>query len=340
MNAEGRTLDRRNFIKGLGLVGGVAAAGALAGCSSSGGSGEGKPEAAPADGSAQEKASNPILAQGAEWELVAHVDDGGLIEGLNFSEDGTLWFIDVVKGRIHKVEDGKAQVVHENEGKSMPNGAKFIDKNTMLITDRSNGLCTYDVSSGEYSVWVPDFHGTPFNGLNDLVLDGQGGAYFTDPGQSDYFSRIGRVYYVKYDGAEPELELIQDGIAYPNGITLSPDGQFIYVAEFNTNSLICIPSAAYTLGRATPYVFARMDGGHGPDGITVDSDGNIYVAHLEAKEVLVFNKDGFEIAQIPAPDDADIFVDNLCLHDGYLYVCEFGSSNIYRIAVTTSTGER
>lgn len=172
------------------------------------------------------------------------------------------------------------------------------------------------------------------------MLDGQGGAYFTDPGQSDYFKRIGCVYYVKYNEDEPALQLIQDGIAYPNGITLSPDGQFIYVAEFNTNSLVCIPSAAYTLGRATPYVFARMDGGHGPDGITVDADGNLYVAHLEAKEVLVFDKDGFQIERIPAPEDADIFVDNLCIHDGYLYICEFGSSNIYRIAVTAETGEK
>ena len=263
------------------------------------------------------------------------MEDGGLIEGLNFSQDGTLWFIDVVKGRIHKVVDGEAVTVHDNEGKSMPNGAKFIDGTTMLITDRSQGLCRYDTETGEYSVWVPNF-----NGLNDLVLDGQGGAYFTDPGQSDYFKRIGCVYYVKYDEGEPVLQLIQDGIAYPNGITLSPDGQFIYVAEFNTNSLVCIPSAAYTLGRATPYVFARMDGGHGPDGITVDADGNIYVAHLEAKEVLVFDKNGFQIERIPAPEDADIFVDNLCIHNGYLYICEFGSSNIYRIAVTAETGEK
>lgn len=329
-------VNRRSFVKGLGLMGGVAAMGMIAGCSSEpAAANDADPKEQP-----QAEAQPSVLAEGASWELVAHVEDGGLIEGLNFSQDGTLWFIDVVKGRIHKVVDGEAVTVHDNEGKSMPNGAKFIDGTTMLITDRSQGLCRYDTETGEYSVWVPNFNGTPFNGLNDLVLDGQGGAYFTDPGQSDYFKRIGCVYYVKYDEGEPVLQLIQDGIAYPNGITLSPDGQFIYVAEFNTNSLVCIPSAAYTLGRATPYVFARMDGGHGPDGITVDADGNIYVAHLEAKEVLVFDKNGFQIERIPAPEDADIFVDNLCIHNGYLYICEFGSSNIYCIAVTAETGEK
>ena len=53
-----------------------------------------------------------------------------------------------------------------------------------------------------------------------------------------------------------------------------------------------------------------------------------------------FDKNGFQIERIPAPEDADIFVDNLCIHNGYLYICEFGSSNIYRIAVTAETGEK
>ena len=214
-------VNRRSFVKGLGLMGGVAAMGMIAGCSSEPATAnDADPKEQP-----QAEAQPSVLAEGASWELVAHVEDGGLIEGLNFSQDGTLWFIDVVKGRIHKVVDGEAVTVHDNEGKSMPNGAKFIDGTTMLITDRSQGLCRYDTETGEYSVWVPNFNGTPFNGLNDLVLDGQGGAYFTDPGQSDYFKRIGCVYYVKYDEDEPALQLIQDGIAYPNGITLSPDGQ-------------------------------------------------------------------------------------------------------------------
>ena len=178
-------VNRRSFVKGLGLMGGVAAMGMIAGCSSEpAAANDADPKEQP-----QAEAQPSVLAEGASWELVAHVEDGGLIEGLNFSQDGTLWFIDVVKGRIHKVVDGEAVTVHDNEGKSMPNGAKFIDGTTMLITDRSQGLCRYDTETGEYSVWVPNFNGTPFNGLNDLVLDGQGGAYFTDPGQSDYFKR-------------------------------------------------------------------------------------------------------------------------------------------------------
>ena len=197
-------VNRRSFVKGLGLMGGVAAMGMIAGCSSEPATAnDADPKEQP-----QAEAQPSVLAEGASWELVAHVEDGGLIEGLNFSQDGTLWFIDVVKGRIHKVVDGEAVTVHDNEGKSMPNGAKFIDGTTMLITDRSQGLCRYDTETGEYSVWVPNFNGTPFNGLNDLVLDGQGGAYFTDPGQSDYFKRIGCVYYVKYDEDEPALQLI------------------------------------------------------------------------------------------------------------------------------------
>lgn len=346
-------MERRDFLKGAGVVGGASVVGMLAGCSTD------QPQSnasantgAPAEtatvanpsyhvfGDPQAYPDDYIVKADSEWELVAHVDDGGLIEGLNFDHEGTLWFIDVVKGRIQKVVDGEVITLLDNEGINMPNGAKFINETTMLITDRSAGLCTFDTETNEYNVWFPDFNGDSFNGLNDLVLDGEGGAYFTDPGQSDYFNRIGRVFYVNYEAEDAAIELIQDGLAYPNGITLSPDGQFIYIAEFNTNSIICIPSAAYTAGRITPYVFARMDAGHGPDGITVDADGNIYIARLEAKEVLVLDNNGWTAGVLRMPEDANIFVDNLCLHDGYLYVCEFGSSNIYRIAVNTLPGEK
>ena len=95
-------VNRRSFVKGLGLMGGVAAMGMIAGCSSEPvAANDADPKEQP-----QAEAQPSVLAEGASWELVAHVEDGGLIEGLNFSQDGTLWFIDVVKRRIHKVVDG------------------------------------------------------------------------------------------------------------------------------------------------------------------------------------------------------------------------------------------
>ena len=328
-------LNRRDFFKGVALTGGVAAAGILIGCS----------EAAPAETKQNETRSE--FAQAApvsyaddylvdpktEWEKVCNVPESGLIEGMNFQGD-VLWFIDVAKSKIQKVVNGEAVDVYvDGEHNAMPNGAKFIDDHTLLITDRAQGLCTFDINTNEYKVLRSDYNGVKFLGLNDLVLDGQGGAYFTDPGQSDYLSKDGAVYYVNYKEGDFAVEQFATGFAYPNGITISPDGNFLYVAEFNTNSIIVVPSKLYKEAKDTPYVLARLVGGHGPDGVLTDASGIVYGAHLHAGEVVAVDAKGWPVATIRLPENAGVLVSNLTIHDGYLYVCEFSQGNIWRIAI-------
>ena len=343
-NSKADGIDRRDFLKGAAVAGGAAALTALTGCSSeekradaASGSENAENIAQSAYAQAQPKSfpADYIVSPNAEWELFAAVKDSGIdtaiIEGMNF-KDGVLWFIDVGMSNILKVEDGEVSVVyHDDAKKAMPNGAKFINDTTLLIADRSQGLCTFDIETLEYKVLFPDHNGKPFLGLNDIVLDGMGGAYFTDPGQSDYLTKDGNVYYVNYGDPNPQVELYKTGFAYPNGITISPDANFLWVAEFNTNSIICVPSKAYTDAKDTPYVAAVLEGGHGPDGVLTDADGNIYAAHLKAGEVAVVDPNGWPITTIRLPESADIFTTNLAIHEGYLYVCEFGQGIIWRI---------
>lgn len=286
-------------------------------------------------GSSSSAASDAPIKADAKWEKVTTVPETAIIEGMNF-RDGELWFIDVGTSRIFKYANGEVETVYQDPNKkAMPNGAKFIDENTLLIADRAQGLCTYDVTTGEYTVKASGVDGNNFLGLNDIVLDGQGGAYFTDPGQSDYLSPEGSVYYVNYGDGSYAIERFAGNFAYPNGITISPDGMFLYVAEFNTNSIILVPSKAYTAAKDTPYVFARLNGGHGPDGVLTDADGNVYAAHLNAGELVAVSDNGFEIGAWKLPDEATNLVSNLCIGpDGYMYMTEFGSGTIWRIPTT------
>lgn len=352
-NLQARGMNRRNFLKGAAIAGSAAALSMMTGCST-----EKKADAAAPkeDTSAKQAAksefaqagsmtfaSDYIVSPDAKWEIFAAVKEGGIdtaiIEGMNF-KGNTLWFIDVGMSNVLKVEDGKVSIVYHDDTKmAMPNGAKFIDDTTLLIADRKQGLCTFDIKTNEYKVLFSDFNGEPFLGLNDIVLDGMGGAYFTDSGQSDYLTKNGNVYYINYKEANPKVELYKTGFAYPNGITISPDANFLWVAEFNTNSIICVPSKTYKDAKDTPYVAARLEGGHGPDGVITDADGNIYAAHLKAGEVVVVDPNGFPITTVRLPEGAGIFTTNLAIHDGFLYVCEFGQGVIWRIATNAKPNE-
>lgn len=331
--------DRREFLKGAAMLGGLAAltaGGTLVNADVAEAATKKKSPYAQAQSKVDYYKTHPLVKASAKWQKVYAFEPGNsrMIEGMNFSPDGTLWFIDIGYGRVMNIKNGKLNIVHEDP-KTTPNGAKFIDEDTLLIADRNLGLCTYTISTGEYKAQKVD--GAKFNILNDLVLAGDGkGAYITDPGKSDYLKADGAIWYVDYSGYKEgkfTAEKWADGLKYPNGITISPDGMFLYVAEFNTNSIINVPSKAYTKALDTPYVVARLQGGHGPDGVTTDSKGNIYAAHLHAKEVAVVDNQGWPVQNIQLPVAANTDPSNLCLHGGYLYVCEFADGVIWRIKI-------
>lgn len=272
----------------------------------------------------------PVVA-GAKWELVCDVPGSKLIEGVNM-RNGELWFMDVLGSSFMRVEGGRAvTVLADPDFRMRPNGGRFIDGETMLVSDRGMGLCTLDVNTLEYKVVADSFEGERFRGLSDMVVDGEGGAYVTDAGEANYLDRSGAVYYVRYGDGSYAVERIATGMAWPNGITLSPDGLMAYVAEFHTNSVIAVPTRKMRF--EWPHVFCRLDGGHGPDGMVSDAAGNVYVAHLGAKEVVVVNDAGWVIGRVPLPEEASANLSNLLIDGGYLYVTECGHGSIWRIPV-------
>ncbi|MER2047657.1 MAG: SMP-30/gluconolactonase/LRE family protein, partial [Solibacillus sp.] len=76
-----------------------------------------------------------------------------------------------------------------------------------------------------------------------------------------------------------------------------------------------------------------FEGGIGPDGLAVDAEGNLYVAHFQAGEVVVVDANGFKYGTIRLPEDAGTFATNLAFHDGYLYVTESSKNEVWRIQV-------
>lgn len=280
-----------------------------------------------------EYANDYLTSPDAEWELVAHTDECIVLEGINFLGD-ELWLLDVGLGRILKAVEGKIETIYESKD-AHPNGMRPIDDHTLLVVDRALGVCTFDTLTGEYVSHCTGTSEGRFGHLDDLALDGQGGAYMTDPGESNCLNRNGSIYYVRYGDGSYECERYVTGIAYPNGIALSPDGVYVYIAEFDTNSIICVPSKLYNDDKDTPYVLARLVGGLGPDGIITDTRGNIYAAHLHAGEIAVVDPKGWPVGELRLPEGEGLMNANLCIHDGYLYTCEFSHGNIWRIPVNT-----
>jgi gluconolactonase len=268
---------------------------------------------------------SPLLASGQESlstfcgecraEKVATC--GGFLEGASVDPSGRLWVLDIPGGRVINVTDDGQCVVKGKTGGG-PAGSKFTKDGRMFITDGKLGLINFDPSTSKVTVVADTFEGTSLATANDLAIDAHGGIYFTVPSGSDVLNRVGRVFYLGPN--TKTLRLITDKIAYPNGITISPDGQTILVAEFAAQRVLTLPAVDTTAAHPLTNIYANTRGGVGPDGIMMDSKGHLLTANLGTGEVLVFTADGRLMGGIQLPDDAGKTVTNLVIRGRDLYV--------------------
>jgi gluconolactonase len=182
-----------------------------------------------------------------------------------------------------------------------PNGHKVLADGTHLVCDRiQHAVLHLDKNGKIIGKASSECEGRPLRTPNDLTLDPQGGFYFTDPGGSAE-EPIGTVHYVDRAGT---THLVTAGLRYPNGIVLRPGGKTLLVGESKRNRILEFPVTAQ--GQVGPMrVFADLPAKSGdqidnqPDGMALDSEGNLYVAHYGMRQVQVLDRSGKLIRQLP-----------------------------------------
>lgn len=212
---------------------------------------------------AQDMALSGVLLEGAGWELVA--------EGFQFTEgpavdaEGNLFFTDIPSNRILKLDANRDLSVFVEES-SATNGLMFgPDGRLYGCQNGTRRIVAYD-STGQAATVADGVES------NDLVVTGEGAIYFTDPGNR-------RVWYVSPQG---DKRVVDEGIGQPNGIILWPDQGTLVVADTAGPHLWAFrvePDG--NLAFKQPYYTMRTVAGlpgSGADGMTVDSDGRLYVA--------------------------------------------------------------
>lgn len=280
---------------------------------------------------AAEEEQSPIC-DSCKLELFAECGEGKFLEGPNFDKNGTLWLVGLRSGEILKAGSGACEVAGRSGG--FPGGARISKDGALIVTDRI-GLLSYNMNTGAVEELASRYGNENMKGLNDLAIDSSGGIYFTEPYGSNATKTDGRVFY--YSPETKAVTLIGDTFAFPNGVMLSPDEKTLYIGDYALNRIVGVPLSGSGEAKTdgVPYVFAYMQGGVGPDGMVTDEDGNLYVAHYKAGEVLVYDRNGFVIETFKMPEDAGMGTTNVALHDGYLYITEAEKNEIWRVAVKT-----
>jgi gluconolactonase len=221
-----------------------------------------------------------------EWSIA---NQGGreidsFLEGPVVDDDGNLYVTDIPNGRIFRIDaKGEWDMVAEWEGE--PNGMKLLGPQELLVTDYRNGLVEVDLRTGTVRPHLSRRNTESFKGVNDLTLDSRGNVYFTDQGQTGLHDPTGRLYRLTREG---RLELLLSNIPSPNGIVLSPDERFLFVAVTRGNCVWRMPLLADGSVSKTGQFFTSY-GPSGPDGLAMDASGRLLVANPGLAYVWVLN---------------------------------------------------
>jgi sugar lactone lactonase YvrE/enterochelin esterase-like enzyme len=216
-------------------------------------------------GSAQMK---EILVPGEEWKLVA--EGYKFTEGPAVNERGEVFYNDVPNSKTYKIGlDGKISVFLEDSKKG--DGQAFgPDGRLYAVAGAVEQIVAYD-AEGKATVLADGFRG------NDLVVLHDGGLYVTNPGWNKVDPS--KIYYISPKG---EKKVVDMGLVFSNGITVSPDQTLLYVADSRTHWVFSYQiqadgSLAYKQKYYHLHVPDNADDS-GADGMRTDKDGRLYVA--------------------------------------------------------------
>ena len=215
------------------------------------------------------------------------------IEGPAFDAAGNLYIVDIPFGRIFRIApDGTWSLVIEYEG--WPNGLKIGAQGRILVADYRRGIMELDAKAGTIKPVLASRNSESFRGCNDLHIAKNGDIYFTDQGQTGLHDPTGRVYRMTTGG---RLDCLIDTGPSPNGLVLDPRETVLFVAMTRDNAVWRMPfmndGSVSKVGR-----FCSMFGPSGPDGMTMDGAGRLFVAHASLGHVFVFAPNGEMIARI------------------------------------------
>lgn len=218
-----------------------------------------------------------------------------LMSGLAFPESPRwrgerLWFSDWGAHEVIAVDlEGKSEVIVSSQ--SFPMCIDWLPDGRLLIVSASDGLLLRREPDGSLLTHA-DLTDVADHAWNDIVVDGRGNSYVNNIG-FDFGGEFapGIIALVTPDGSARQ---VADGVAFPNGMVVTPDNSTLIVAESYGSKLTAFDIAADG-GLSNRRLWADLQGG-APDGICLDAENAIWYADVPNK-CCVRVREGGEVLQ-------------------------------------------
>jgi gluconolactonase len=266
-------------------------------------------------------------------------NDAGGVEGPVWIHAGYLLFSDIPASIIYKYVPGSKPAIYlgpkefvgidkARSGILGTNGLTLDKQGRLTICDQGNRRIVRLEKNGTFTVLADRYQGKRFNSPNDLVYKSDGSLYFTDPPyalpKEDKDPLKEQPYNGVYRVKDGNVQLLVKDMTRPNGIAFSPDEKFLYVSNSEPDKyyrrFAVHPDG--TVGSGT--LFCAMNSAEEgfPDGMKVDTQGNVYGAGVGG--FWIVSPQGAHLGTIHLPE----IVAN----------CAWGDADGRTLYITASTG--
>jgi gluconolactonase len=217
-------------------------------------------------------------------------------EGIVFDPDGHGYFS--MEDSVYMFSPDRLEAWTFTPG---ANGHKILPDKSHLVCSMNQGAILLFDQNGKYlETWCSSSDGIPLRSPNDLCLDSSGGVYFTDPRGYNGNHELGTLHYVDTNRIS---RILSKGMAVPNGVVLDLKLGRLYVAETGKNRIMV--ANVIGPGIIQPFeIFVQLPEYQVPrlfpDGIALDQNGDLLVAHYGTGRIQVFNPKGQWISSYPS----------------------------------------
>ena len=253
-------------------------------------------------------------------------------EGPVWHPDGYLLFSDIPGDTILKYTSDGTVETYLNPSRNS-NGLTLDRSGRLVACEHSGRLVSRQDSSGQMVTVASRWEGKHLNSPNDLVVHSTGSIFFTDPpyGIEPEQAEIGHngVYRIDADGS---VTLMESDFARPNGLAFSPDESVLYVDDSERRNVRAFDvQPDLSIGNDRVLMDMDIEERGIPDGMKVDTEGNLYVTG--AGGVWVITPDGTHLGTIEFPEiPANVAFGG----DGYKTLFVTARTSLYSVGINVT----
>lgn len=237
-----------------------------------------------------------------EAEPWFQIDPGSnaLLEGPSFDRKGNLFVTCCSLGLVFKITPQKQLSTIFDDKKVIVDGSAFHRDGRLFIVCITGQLLIMNTDNNQATFVYPEYQGKNL-AMNDLVFDSKGNIYVTDF-KGTVMEPTGGVFRLSPDGTTVQPVLLH--LASPNGVSLSPEGNVLWIGESTRNAVLRI---ALLEDGVTVHPVAGVNypfystGNPGPDSNKVDKEGNLYQCIMGQGRIVVLNPNGIPVANVIVP---------------------------------------